>query len=72
MIRYFKYKRAKWKVEGQIYEMIGSLLDNQKDIVNLAQRLFVTLKDVPNEELQKEFISALATVVHESNNEDTK
>lgn len=51
--------------------MIVKVMNNQTEIKNfleLVQKLYSALKDVPPDELQKEFISNLAEIVHETNN----
>lgn len=73
MVTYFKMKRNEWKVKARFYGTIIQIMDNQdeiKDIVNLAKKLYEELKDVPTEDLQKEFISKLAKIIHEENKKD--
>lgn len=38
----------------------------------MLQKLYVVLKDVPVEELQKEFINKLAEIIHEKNTDKTE
>lgn len=71
MITYFKMKKNEWRVKCQLYGFIAALMDNQKDIAALMQRLFAALKDVPAEELRNEFISNLASVIHEEARKET-
>ncbi len=59
MITYFKMKKNEWKVKCAIYGIIASIMDNQKDIIEFAQKLFASLKDVTAEDMQKELISKL-------------
>jgi len=61
-------KKNEWKVKAAIYEMIASVIDNQKDIIDLAQKLYTSLKDVSVEDMQKELISKIAELVHQDNN----
>jgi len=63
-------KKNEWKVKAAIYEMIASIMDNQKDIVEMAQKLFVSLKDVSVEDMQQELISKIAELVHQDNNKN--
>lgn len=72
MINYFRMKKAEWKVKAMFYSTIAALIDNQKDIFSMLQKLYVALKDVPAEELQKELIGKLAEIVHEENNDKTE
>lgn len=67
MFRYWKMKRNEWKLKGMLYETIIKYIENQKDILALAQNLYVALKDVPVAELRSELIHELAEIIHESN-----
>lgn len=70
MITYFKMKRSEWKVKAMFYGTIAQIMDNQneiKDVINLAKKLYEELKDVPSDDLQKEFISKLAEIIHNEN-----
>ena len=67
MIRYLKMKRAEWKVKAMLYGTIAALMEHQKDVLELLQKMYVALKDVPAEELQKEFIAKLAEIIHKEN-----
>ena len=70
MITYFKMKRNEWKVKAMFYGTIIQIMDNQdeiKDMLDLVKRLYEELKDVPTEDLQKEFVSALAEIIHNEN-----
>lgn len=73
--KYIKYKFNEWKVKAMFYGAIVQLMDNQdeiKDMIDLVKKLYNELKDVPSDELQKEFISALAEIVHNENKKETK
>ena len=66
MITYIKYKFTEWKVKAMFYGTIAKIMDNQDEIKNmldLVKRLYEELKDVPTEDLQKEFVSALAEII---------
>ena len=68
--KYITYKRNEWKVKAMLYGTIAQIMDNQdeiKDMINLVKRLYEELKDVPTEDLQKEFVSALADIIHNEN-----
>ena len=70
MITYFRMKRNEWKVKAMLYGTIAQIMDNQdeiKDMINLVKRFYEELKDVPTEDLQKEFVSALADIIHNEN-----
>lgn len=70
MITYIKYKFNEWKVKAIFYGAIVKIMDNQDEIKNmldLVKRLYEELKDVPTEDLQKEFIGKLAEIIHNEN-----
>lgn len=67
MITYFKMKRREWKIKRRFYDVIISFMDNQKEVVSVLSRLFMALKDVPVDDMQKEFISKLAEIIHNDN-----
>ena len=75
MITYFRMKRNEWKVKAMLYGTIAQIMDNQdeiKDMINLVKRLYEELKDVPTEDLQKEFVSTLAEIIHNEQSADNK
>ena len=75
MITYIKYKFNEWKVKKRFYGAIVQLMDNQdeiKDMINLVKKLYEELKDVPAEDLQKEFIGKLAEIIHNEQSEYNK
>ena len=75
MITYFRMKRNEWKVKAMLYGTIAQIMDNQdeiKDMINLVKRLYEELKDVPTEDLQKEFVSKLAEIIHNEQSVDNK
>ena len=70
MITYIKYKFNEWKVKKIFYGAIVQLMDNQdeiKNMINLVKKLYEELKDIPAEDLQKEFIGKLAEIIHNEN-----
>ena len=72
MITYF---RTKWKVKAMFYRTIAQIMDNQdeiKDMLDLVKRLCEELKNVPTEDLQKEFVSTLAEIIHNEQATDNK
>ena len=73
MFTYFKMKKNEWTVKKMFYGAIVQLMDNQdeiKDMINIVKKLYEELKDVPTEDLQKEFIGKLAEIIHNDNKED--
>lgn len=67
MINFIRMKRNEWKVKAMFYATIAALFDNQKEILEMLQKVYVSLKDVPAEELQKELIAKLAEIIHDEN-----
>ena len=67
MINFIRMKRAEWKVKAMVYGTIVTLLDNQKEVIELLHKMYIALKDVSADDLQKEFISKLAEIIHEEN-----
>lgn len=68
--KYITYKRNEWKVKAMFYGTIAQIMDNQdeiKDMINLVKKLYEELKDIPTEDLQKEFIGKLAEIIHNEN-----
>ena len=76
MFTYFiKMKKNELKVKAMFYGTIIQLMDNQdeiKDMLDLVKRLYEDLKNVPTEDLQKEFVSALAEIIHNEQLADNK
>ena len=70
MFEYFRMKRNERKVKAMFYRMIVAIMNEQKDIIELVRKLYIALKDVPMEDLQKELVTAIATIVHEENKKD--
>ena len=68
--KYITYKKNEWKVKATLYGAIVQIMDNQdeiKDMLDLVKKLYEELKDVPTEDLQKEFVSKLAEIIHNEN-----
>ena len=65
MINFIKMKKNEWKIKATVYSAIAAIIDKHKDIFDLVHKMYSVLKDVPIDELQKEFISKLAEIVHE-------
>ena len=75
MFTYFKMKKNEWTVKKMFYGAIVQLMDNQdeiKDMINLVKKLYEELKDIPTEDLQKEFIGKLAEIIHNEQSEYNK
>ena len=75
MFKYIEYKKNEWKVKATFYGTIIQIMDNQDEIKNmldLVKRLYEELKDIPTEDLQKEFVSVLAEIIHNEQATDNK
>ena len=75
MFTYIKYKKNEWKVKAMLYGTIAQIMDSQdeiKDMIDLVKRLYEELKDVHTEDLQKEFVSKLAEIIHNEQSEYNK
>lgn len=70
MFTYLKMKKNEWKVKAFLYGAVAAVLDNQKDVLALLQKMYIALKDVPADELQKEFVTKLAEIIHNENKDD--
>ena len=74
MITYIKMKKNEWTVKKMFYGAIVQLMDNQDEIkgmINLVKKLYEELKDIPAEDLQKEFIGKLAEIIHNEEKKDS-
>ena len=69
MFTYLKMKKNEWKVKAYLYGAVAAILDNQKDVLALLQKMYIALKDVPADELQKEFVTKLAEIIHNENDD---
>ncbi|WP_310605613.1 hypothetical protein [Anaerosporobacter sp.] len=67
MITLIKMKYKEWKLKLAFLTMVENVVREKESIIKLAGNLYTTLKDVPMEELQKEFVSVIAKLVHEDN-----
>lgn len=70
MFTYLKMKKNEWKVKAFLYGAVAALLDNQKDVLALVQKMYIALKDVPADELQKEFVDRLTEAIHDEKKDD--
>lgn len=65
MINYFRMKKNEWKLKGMFYGIIVELVENQKDIIAMIQKLYISLKDISQEDFQKELIKQIASLAHD-------
>jgi GTP1/Obg family GTP-binding protein len=72
MINYFRMKKAEWKIKATFFGAIASIIDNQKEVLSLLQKMYIALKDIPVEDLQKEIVAKLAEIIHNENKDKTE
>lgn len=70
MITYFRMKIMQWKVKVMLYGTILGILENQEDVIELIKKMYVSLKDTSADNFREEFITKLAEVIHEQNEEN--
>lgn len=69
---YFIMKKNEWKFKAMLYSAIVTLIDNQKESLELLKKMYIALKDVPTDKLQKELIAKLAEIIHEEEKDKTE
>ena len=62
---YIEMKKKEILVKSRLYGMILTVANEQKDLINLIKNLYTELKDVPVENLQKEFVAKIAELAHD-------
>lgn len=67
MTEYFRMKRMEIRLKKIMYESLVNLIESKKDMLTLIKNLYISLKDVPIEELRQEFIMKLAEIIHSEN-----
>ena len=67
MFTYVRMKRKEHKVKA-VYTAIDKIIKEQEGITKLVTDLYNTLKDVPTDELQTKFITALAEIAKDKAN----
>lgn len=67
---WLEMKKKEILVKSKLYGMILAFADEQEDLVKLVKDLYMELKDVPTNELRKEFVGKLAEIIHSSNSKE--
>ena len=62
--KWFKNKIMEIEMKYAFYSTIMEFAKEHEDITKLIKNLYTSLKDVPAEDLRKEFIHALAEIIH--------
>lgn len=65
MIKYLRMKKKEIELKLTLYTYASALLNEKKNIIDLAGNIYNTLKDIPMEELQDRMIKELAEMVRE-------
>ena len=65
MFTYVRMKRKEYRVKLAVYTAIDKIIKEQEGITKLVTDLYNTLKDVPTDELQTKFITALAEIAQD-------
>lgn len=68
MFTYVRMKRKERRVKLAVYTAIDNIIKEQEGITKLVTDLYNTLKDVPTDELQTKFITALAEIAKDKAN----
>ena len=68
MFTYVRMKRKEHKGKLAVYTAIDKIIKEQEGITKLVTDLYNTLKDVPTDELQTKFITALAEIAQDKAN----
>lgn len=61
---WLEMKKKEIIVKNKLYGIILAFADEQENLFKLVKDLYVELKDVPMNELRKEFIGKLAEIIH--------
>ncbi len=65
MFTYFKMKKNENRIKAMFYGMIVGFIDNQKEFIDIIQKMYAALKDIPADQFKDEFISKLAEIATE-------
>lgn len=65
IVKWFKNKVMEIEMKHALYSTIEEFVKEQEDIIKFVKNLYVSLKDVPMEDLRKELISNIAQLAHE-------
>lgn len=68
MFTYVRMKRKEYRVKLAVYTAIDKIIKEQEEITKLVTDLYNTLKDVPADELQTKFITALSEIAKDKAN----
>ncbi len=64
MMKYLKMKKKEIKLKLTFYTMLEYIIHEKSDMFILIDKLYVSLKDVPQDEIRDELLSKLAEYIH--------
>lgn len=67
---WFLMKQKEIKTKLTFYSAIEKIMAEQKDFIRLLVKLNTALKNMSIEDLQKDFVSVVANIVHEDDKEN--
>ena len=67
---WLEMKKKEILLKNKLYGMILAFADEQENLIRVIKDLYESLKDVPVDELRKEFIGKLAEIIHSSNSKE--
>ena len=71
MIKYFKMKKKEIELKLELYSSIESFMEEKDDIIETIKKVYLSLKDVPVEEMYNKLILELANIIHGDNDEES-
>ena len=71
MIKYFKMKKKEIELKLELYSSIESFMEEKDDIIETIKKVYLSLKDVPVEEMYNKLILELANIIHGDSDEES-
>ena len=71
MIKYFKMKKKEIELKLELYSSIESFMEEKDDIIETIKKVYLSLNDVPVEEMYNKLILELANIIHGDNDEES-
>lgn len=63
---WLKMKKQEILFKLTFYTYVNNFINSKTEILDLAYKIFVSLKDEPVEEMKEKFIDSLADAIHET------
>ena len=70
MFTYFKMKKKEIKLKLELYSSIENFMEEKDDIIETIKKVYLSLKDVPVEEMYNKLITELANIIHDDNEDE--